>query len=251
MAERSWRGLQIALFIVMIAVAVRLYLIYRERHEAPKQNEEQPTALDADAYVVPKKVYAYDLKSARVLVGQPVWVKAGYGVAFYPYNPATKHADIRQEAGALGPIQRIQITDIVQNPVPSDAEWHGPRGARFRIHVNQQAVLAVYADAGKSYAFPIGSAQNGDYHFLIDDLLFIQDPHQLYSHWPRETWQAIEQHQVEPGMNPTQVSFAIGVPESANQEGDEQTMLYANDGHPLTLTFRNSRVISVSPASSS
>lgn len=248
MEARNWRGIQIALFIVMIAVAVRLYLIYRERHEFSPKTQEAPGALDADAYVVPKKIYAYDLKSARVLVGQTVWVKAGYGVAFYPYNPATKRADIRHQAGALGPIQEIQIADVVQNPVPSNAKWHGPPGAQFRIHRDQQTVLAVYSDAGKIYAFPIGSVQNGNYHFLIDDLLFIQAPHELYRHWPREVWQAIEQHQVETGMNETQVSFAIGVPESANQDGDQQIVQYANNGHPVTVTFRNGHVASVSAA---
>jgi hypothetical protein len=248
MQTKSWRLIQAALFIAMIAAALRLYLIYRERHELPQQKQETPAALDADTYVVPKKIYAYNLKSARVLIGQPVWIKAGYGVAIYPYNPANKRADIRHQAGSLGPIQKIQIVDVVQNPVPSDAEWQGRPGARFRIHQEQQSVLAVYSDAGKTYAFPIGSVQNGEYHFLIDDLLFVQDPHQLYSHWPPETWRAIEQHQVKPGMNSTQVSFAVGVPESANQEGDQQIVQYANNGHPLTVTFSNGRVTNVSPS---
>lgn len=249
MAARIGRGFQIALLIVMALVGLRLYLIYRERHEVPKQTQENAAPVDADAYVVPRKVYAYNLKSARVLIGQPVWIKAGYGVAYYPYNPATKSADIRRQAGLLGPIQKIQIADVVQNPVPSDAQWQGPPGARFRIHQANEAVLAVYSDAGKSYAFPIGSVQNGNYHFMIDDLLLIQDPHQLYSHWPRETWKAIEQHQVKPGMNETQVSFAIGVPESSDQDGSRQTYQYANNGHPLSVTFSNGRVVNVSPSS--
>src|SRR5690348_10869076 len=109
MTARIGRGFQLALFIVMVVVAMRLYLIYRERHEPPQQKQETPTSLDADAYVVPKKIYAYNLKSARVLIGQPVWVKAGYGVAFYSYNPATKRADTRHQTGALGPMQKIQI----------------------------------------------------------------------------------------------------------------------------------------------
>ena len=251
MPAKIGRGFQVASFIVMVIVAARLYLIYRGRHEVPQQKQETPASLDADAYVVPKKVYAHDLKSARVLIGQQVWVKAGYGVAFYPYDPSTKRADIRHQAGALGPIQKIQILDVVLNPMPSEAQWQGPSGARFRIHQVQQSVLAVYSDAGKSYAFPIGSVQNGNYHFLIDDLLFVQDPHQLYSHWPRETWQAIEQHHVKPGMNQLQASFAIGVPASVNQDGDQQIVQYANNGHPMTVTFWNGRVVNISAASGS
>ncbi|PYX78517.1 MAG: hypothetical protein DMG66_05375, partial [Acidobacteria bacterium] len=60
------------------------------------QTDQAP--LDADAYVVPEKLHAYDLKSARELDGKTVWVRAGYGVAFYPYSPASKRADFSKEA---------------------------------------------------------------------------------------------------------------------------------------------------------
>ena len=92
--QKLWRGVQIFLAVVLLASGLRLLLIYRERHQplrSPSQTEQAP--LDADAYVVPEKLHAYDLKSARELIRKTVWVRAGYGVAFYPYSPASKRAD--------------------------------------------------------------------------------------------------------------------------------------------------------------
>ena len=67
--QKLWRGVQIFLAVVLLASGLRLLLIYRERHQplrSPSQTEQAP--LDADAYVVPEKLHAYDLKSARELI---------------------------------------------------------------------------------------------------------------------------------------------------------------------------------------
>ena len=76
--QKLWRGVQIFLAVVLLASGLRLLLIYRERHQplrSPSQTEQAP--LDADAYVVPEKLHAYDLKSARELAGKTVIVYSG------------------------------------------------------------------------------------------------------------------------------------------------------------------------------
>jgi hypothetical protein len=59
----------------------------------------------------PKKLYPYDLKSAKQLTRQPVWVKEGYRYTYYPYVPVVKSVDFGHEAGVLGPIERLEIKD--------------------------------------------------------------------------------------------------------------------------------------------
>src|SRR5205823_3685453 len=103
----------------------------------------------------------------------------------------------------------------------------------------------VFQQNGKESAFPVGSVRNGDYHLFIDDVLYLQDPHELYSHWPPAVWQAIERHEVLPGMNDLQASFAVGVPDSAEDDSGERMVHYPNDGHPLNVSYRNGRVASV------
>lgn len=103
--------------------------IYRSRLETARPL--QLTALDADAYVVPKKLHAYDLASLRELAGKPVWIQGGYQITYYPFSPASKHADDKHEAGLLGPIERIEIKDVIKNPTPAGSEWQGPPGTAF------------------------------------------------------------------------------------------------------------------------
>ena len=61
----------------------------------------------------PKKLYPYDLKSAKQLTQQPVWVKEGYRYTYFAYQPASKHVDFGHDAGLLGPIEKLAITDVV------------------------------------------------------------------------------------------------------------------------------------------
>jgi hypothetical protein len=239
--------IQIILLILLVAAGIRLLLIYRERHEPVKTNAPAENAtVSEDAYVVPKKLHAYDLASARELAGKPVWVKAGYGIAYYPFNTQTKRCDFKKEAGLLAPIQKLQITEVALCLTPSGANLMvGSPGAQVHVHGELDAVMAVFNDKGKTYAFPIGTKLGSDYGFTADDEVYLQDPNQLYNFWPKDVWQAIEQHQVKPGMNELQTSFAIGVPSGVTENGGEKTVEYANNGHPLRVVFDKGKVTNV------
>ena len=256
MYERTnFRKIQIGLALVLVAVGIRTLVFFRERNASPiKQVHQESAPIDADNYVVPHKLYAYDLKSARAgLVGKPVWVKAGYGVAFYPYNSASKRADFTHGTGLLAPIEQLDIKDIVLNRGPNSVgEWQGPPGAQFRVHKDEQQIIAVFAINGKDYAFPIGVVSNSDYHFMADDMLFTQDPHQLYKHWPADVWQAIDQHQVKPGMTDLQADFAIGVGlMDPSSDSIDKKMNYPNGGKPLTITFHDGKAMDIRPGPAS
>ena len=227
--------IQITLILAMIVAGVRLAWIFYERHEAaiqPAKKEAPP--LKADYYVTPKKLYPYDLKSAKQLTKQPAWVKVGYAYSYYSYNRATRQADLSQESGKLLPIQKLDISDVIAQAMP------GKPGER--------EVLAVFQQDGKAYATPIGSEKSGDYKFFSDDMLFIEDPHQLYKHWTTDVWQAVGQHQVKPGMSELQADFAIGI--GLLQPGSDdidRTLEYPNGGKPLTISFHEGKAIVIKP----
>jgi len=224
--------IQLGLVIAVLVAGTRTALIFYERW-APEKSAQAPP-LDADYYVVPKKLYPYDLKSARQLTEQPVWVKEGYRYSYYPYRPG--RTDFSHEAGMLLPLQKLAIKDVVTDVTP---------GAR-----DERQVMAVFDQDGKTYAFPIGSVKEGSYRIYSDEMLYIQDPHQLYKHWPPEVWQAIDQHQVKPGMNELQVDCAIGggVPEGTGVS-DVKTVDYPNGGKPLRVTFRNGKAADIRASS--
>ena len=97
--------IQIALALAIAIAAVRAGYILYERHQGNKEEAKKETgaapSLNPDYYVTPNKLYPFDLKSAKQLTQQPVWVKEGYRYFYYPYNRATHHADFEHDAGML------------------------------------------------------------------------------------------------------------------------------------------------------
>ena len=236
MTEEGKKWIQIVLAIFLVAAAARLVMIYRGRHageeaERQKHEREQAAARDFNAnyYVVPKKLYAYDLKSAQQLTKQPVWVKEGYRQTYYPFTSG--HADYRHEAGLLGPIEKLQITKVARDRAPKAGD--------------PDQILAVFEKNGKQYAAPIGQVQGSDYRIYADDMFFIEDPHELYK-WPADTWQSIEAHQVKPGMDEIQATFALGmgVPK-ASDDPQTKTVVYPNGGNQVVITYRNGRAADI------
>jgi hypothetical protein len=231
--------IQLVMIVAILVSGTRLAYVLYERHEtAIKQAKEQAPPLNPDYYVTPKKLYPYDLKSAHQLTKQPVWVKVGYAYTFYPYDPARHHVDFSHEAGKLLPLEKVQIKDVIMADAPQSP--------------GEQQVMAVFEGDGKTYAFSIGSIKESNYKFYSDDMLFIQDPHELYNHWPAEVWDAIDKHQVKPGMNELQTDFAIGlgIPESSGQPGN-RTVNYPNGGNPLSVTYRDDKAAEIKPGPAS
>ena len=223
--------IQLTLGAAILVAGLRTAYILYERHEAAQPAVTRELPLNADYYVVPKRLHPYDVESAKELTKQPVWVKEGYRYTYYPYD--RHHADFKQDAGLLLPIEKLQISDVVTDATP------GAPGER--------QVLAGFEKDGKTYAVPIGTAKGSDYQIYSDEMLYIQDPHELYKHWSAETWAAIEQHQVKPGMSELQADFAIGmgIPERSSDPQQVKTVNYPNGGHPVSITYRDEKAAEI------
>ncbi len=90
--------------------------------------------------------------------------------------------------------------------------------------------------------------KGNEYQIYSDEMLYIEDPHQLYKHWLADIWAAIERHEVRPGMNEIQVDFAIGmgVPERSDNPS-VKTVKYPNGGKPLLITYRDGKAVEIKP----
>ena len=228
------KTLQVILAIGLVVAAARLIYIYRSRHQSAAPVAQQAPPLNPTYYVVPKKLYPYDLKSARQLTRQPVWVKEGYRYFYYAYDPARHRSDFKHEAGLLGPIEKLEIKDVTTDVAP---------GSR-----NQKQVIAIFEKDGKSYSVPIGAMKGTDYQIYSDEMFFIDDPHQLYKVWPKEVWDSIENHEVKPGMDEIQASFALGMGVPQRQDDPAiKTVNYPNGGKPFEVTYRGGRAIEIKP----
>jgi len=239
MTSETRHRIQLALLAAFLVAAARAGYIFYQRHQDKLAVERQKHAGDVgysnpDYYVNPKKLYPYDLKSARQMTQQPVWVKEGYRYSYYPYEPASKRVDFGHDAGTLGPIEKLAITDVV---ISSN-----------KVAGQPTQVVAVFQKEGKTCAVPIGYEANGEYKIYSDEMFFIEDPHDLYKHWSPDVWQAVEQHQIKPGMNEMQADFAIGM--GVPDGGDisyEKTVRYPNGGKPLVIVYHDGKAAEIKP----
>ncbi len=240
MNPEAKKRIQWALGLAIVVAGLRAGYILYERHEdyvaAQKQQQAKSAGYsNSDYYVTPKKLYPFDLKSAKQLTQQPVWVKEGYRYTYYPYSATAKKSDFSHEAGTLPPLDRLEIKDVAVENAPG-------AGAR-------RQVMAIFEKEGKSYAVPIGFQDEGQYKIYSDEMFYVEDPHELYKHWPAEVWQAVAAHQVKQGMNELQADFAIGmgVPDSGSSE--EKTVRYPNGGKPLVITYRSGKAVDIKAGS--
>jgi hypothetical protein len=235
--EEAKKRIQIALGLAVVVAGVRAGYILYQRHEDNVTAQKQLAAKNAgysnaDYYVVPKRLHPFDVESARQLTQQPVWVKEGYKYTYYRYVPVVKSVDFAHEAGLLGPIERLEIKDVMAVAAPG----------------GRRQVVATFEKDGHSLAVPIGFETEGQYKIYSDEMFYVEDPHELYKHWPPEVWQAVTAHEVKPGMNELQADFAVGMGTlDAGSTSAERTLHYANSGKPLVVIYRDGKAVEVRP----
>ena len=241
MSPETKRKIQLALVAAMLVAAIRAGYIFYQRYEDRVAAEKQKQARNLgysnpDYYVTPKKLYAYDLKTAKQITQRPVWVKEGYRYAYYPYDASRRHVDFDHEAGTLLPLEQLTIKDVLTAT---------PKGLSQR-----KQVMAVFEKEGKSYAVPVGVEGEGEYKIYADELFFYEDPRDLYKHWPADVWQAVDKHEVKPGMNEMQADFAIGmgVPD-AGDSSYSKTVRYPNGGKPLVIVYHDGKAAEIKAGS--
>src|SRR5579859_6133026 len=163
MTAETKQKIQLALLVLFVLASVRtayiFYMRYKERVRADEMKAKNVGYSNPDYYVHPKKLYPYDLKSAKQLTQQPVWVKEGYRYTYYPYDPASKKVDFAHEAGLLGPIEKLAIKDVVTATSAAAGQ-------------QKKQVMAVFQKEGKSYAVPIGYQGEGEYKIYSDEMFF-------------------------------------------------------------------------------
>jgi hypothetical protein len=234
-SEDTKKKIQVGLALVVVVVGVRAGYILYQRHEdflaAQKQEQAKRAGYaNADYYVVPKKLHPFDVASAKHLTEQPVWVKEGYRYTYYRYVPVVKRVDFAHEAGLLGPLERLEIKDVMAVAAPG----------------GRKQVVATFEKDGHSSAVPIGFETEGQYRFYSDEMFFLEDPHELYKHWPADVWQAVERHEVKPGMNELQVDFAVGMGAlDSGSSSAERTLHYPNGGKPLVVVYRDGKAAEI------
>ena len=219
--------------VALLVVAVGGELAYLHHRNAEDQAAPVKQALvkeDPDNLVFLKHEHPMSLKDEKDLKGRTLWVSAGGQLDYYPYTGHT--VDYAKTAGTLLGAEKIVVEDAV--------EQKAPKSAAFRIPQGDRQVLLVFEKPGdkQPYAVPVGNVQGGDYSLLTDEIFFYDDPHQLFSYWGPQVWNAIDAHQVIPGMSEREVQMALGqVSDPHGDTAGDRVVVYDDQGHPKRVTF--------------
>jgi hypothetical protein len=237
--------------IFVVAVGIRVGLIYRANHEeAPvKHDPYADIKVDPDDNVFLKKERPDSLADQRTLIGKTIWVSAGGQLDYY--LDKGNHVDYAHPVGTLLGATPLLIKGVFEEKAPAAgrAVLRIAPGAR---HVLLAFTLPKSADPATLYATPVGNYSDGAYNFVNDDVFFYDDPHQLYNYWPSAIWSDIDQHKAVLGMSENQAMMSLGEvmkPDSDNL-GD-RTVVYDNLGQTVTITYVKNKAVRINPESPS
>jgi hypothetical protein len=236
---KTWQKVALVVLIPVAVLAIGILVINHRRNQpvvAPQHQTER--ALTQDEMVQPRKLFIDDLKSARDLIGKPVWVQAGYAMDYYPYT--AHHIDFAKKAGVLPGAQRLDVKDVITQKLPADVDTRIPRGDKQAF-----AVFTLPGD-DKEYATAIGYIQGSDSTYYCDNVFYYDDPRTMYNFWQAPVWQAIDQHKAIAGMNELQTAMALGVmQQSDSSDYGNRTVAYDAGGTHWSVTFENDKATKV------
>jgi hypothetical protein len=229
---KTWQKMAIPTLIMVGVGGIYLFSVWKQRQDPGviARNSQPAPKVTMDDVAVVRTLSPAHFQDTRALEGTSVWMKDGYTMPYYSFTAG--HVDFSRRAGLIPATQRLEVNKIVKQAVPSwvdDAIEHGSR---------QVFVLFSLPGGQRSFATPIGSMQ-GDREVYYTDLLFYyDDPHKIYSNWPKNVWAAIDAHQVKPGMSELQARMAVGesMRPDRSTEGD-RTVTYNQAGKHWTVTF--------------
>lgn len=236
---KNWQKFGLITLVFLLISAIRIYFIYRERHEPmvqqPKVAERK---LTQDDLVQVRHLYIDDLKSAKALDGKTVWVQSGYSLDYYPY--LEHHVEFAQKSGVLPSVEPLAIQDIITEKAPANLATRVPLG--------DKQVFAVFKlpNDPKDYATAIGFIKGSDSTYFCDQIFYYDDPHQMYNFWGPKIWAAIDQHQPITGMNELQTSMALGlVQQSESSDIGNRTVDYDAGDKKWSVTFQNDKATTI------
>jgi hypothetical protein len=228
---KTWQKILIPTFITLAIGGIYLLFVWHQRQNPGVVGQSEATpALSADDVAVVRTLSPQHLDDLKELESTRVWMKNGYTMPFYPY--VTGQVAFGKRVGLIPAAQPMDVKKIVKAAVPAkedDGMEHGTRQA-----------FAVYAMPGSTglFATPVGSIDGDQEAYFTDLLFFYDDPHTIYSHWPKDVWAAIDAHQVKAGMSELQTRMAIG--QKMHPEGEtegDRTVTFDQNGKRWTVTY--------------
>jgi hypothetical protein len=236
---KTWQKILIPTLITFLIGGIYLLSVWKHRQSpgvVPPSEATQPLTQDDVAVVRPLSPQHFD--DLKQIAGTRTWMKNGYTIPYYPY--AADKVQFSKRVGLLPALQPMDVKKFIKAAAPANEDDGMGHGSR--------QVFAVFSIPGKDglFATPVGSVDGEQEAYFTDLLFFYDDPHGIYSHWPKDVWAAIDAHQVKPGMSELETRLSVG--QKMHADGDtegDRTVTYNQDGKQWTVTFRNNRATTI------
>ena len=236
---RTWQKILIPTLISLAIGGIYLFIVWRHRQNPGVAGHAQPEQhLSADDVAVVRMEFPQHFEDVKELEGKSVWMKNGYSMPYYPY--AGGRVDFAKPAGLIPAAQRLDVKKAIKAAAPA--------AVRDNIEHGDRQVMIVFTlpDGKEQFATPVGFLEGPSEHFFCDLLFYYDDPHTIYSNWPKDTWTAIDAHQVKPGMSELQSRMAIGM--KAHPDGQvegSRTVDYDVNGKHTVVTYRGNHATAI------
>ena len=234
-----WKKILIPFVITFTIGGIYLFIVFKDR-EAPGVTRNQPEQhLTADDVAVVRMEFPEHFDDVKDLEGKSVWMKSGYSMPYYPY--ASGKVEWNKPAGLIPPAQKLDIKKAIKAAALATVRDNVEHGDR-------QAMVVFSLAGGKElFATPVGFMDGPqDEHYYGDILFYYDDPHTIYSNWPKDVWAAVDAHQVKPGMSELQTRMAIGMKAQPDGESEgNRTVDYDVNGKHIVVTYSHNKATAI------
>jgi hypothetical protein len=235
---KTWQRILIITLITLAAGGTYLFIVWRHRQNPGVTGQQPEQHLSADDVAVVRMEFPMHFEDVKDLEGKSVWMKNGYSMPYYPY--AGGRVEFGKPAGLIPAAQRLEVKKAIKAAAPA--------AVRDNIEHGDTQVLVAFTLPGQKeeFATPVGFLQGQEEHYYGDLLFYYDDPHSIYSNWPKEVWGAIDAHQVKPGMSELETRMAIGM--KARPDGQiegSRSVDYDVNGKHYVVSYRDNRATSI------
>ena len=235
---KTWQKILVPTVVTLAIGGTYLFIVWRHRQNPGMITQQPEQHLTPDDVAVVRMEFPQHFDNVKELVGKSVWMKNGYSMPYYPY--AGGRVEFSKPSGLIPAAQKLDVKKVVKAAVPA--------GVRDNIEHGSQQVMLIFtqSEGQETFATPVGFLQGQDEHYYCDLLFYYDDPHSIYSNWPKGTWASIDAHQVKAGMSELQTRMAIGM--KAHPDGQiegSRTVDYDVNGKHYVVSYRDNHAMTI------
>jgi hypothetical protein len=236
---KTWQKILIPFVITILVGGIYLFIVFKHRQEPGVGGKQQQQQLTADQVAIDRQEFPQHFEDVKALEGKSVWMRSGYSMPYYPY--AGGRVQFSKQVALIPPDQRLDVKKVIKTTAPANIHDNIEHGDR------QVMVVFALPDGKDLFATPVGFTSGPiEEHYYDDMLFYYDDPHTIYSNWPKDMWQAIDAHQVKQGMSELQTRTAIGM--RAQPDGQiegSRTVDYDVNGKHVVVSYSHDKATSI------